>query len=244
MADMQIHFSVDDTFGCFQWLHKMGDSANGIFDSATFHLAKHIYESYGIPTSFYCMYTDGKNSLEDISAKWSEQFQECGEWMKFGFHGYDGNSNYGITSVERLEDDYGKTMDALGRITGGGKCFTDTLRLHYFAGNAAAVKFLRGKGITRLLCADDDRGSYALPGKAEKEMKREGFYHDKNTGMEYLPTDLRIENMEDVVSEFKKIERLHRKAIVVFTHECYLREMEIRKKLELFFQLCGNEKCG
>ncbi|MCI9142594.1 MAG: hypothetical protein HFH87_08230 [Lachnospiraceae bacterium] len=234
----QIHFSVDDTFGCFQWLHKNYKTVKGIFDSSTFGLAKKLYENYGVSTSFYCMYRNGENLLGDFVSEWQEQFQQCGEWMKFGFHCYDDRSNYSIVSPERIEKDYSNVMNALTRITGGGICFTDTLRLHFFAGNTVTVKYLKKRGINRLLCADDNRGSYNLSENEERELKQQGFYHDPNTGMAYLPTDFRIENINDMKAVNRKVYELPGDTIVLFTHERYLKEIEIRGKLEQFLKMC------
>ena len=219
-VNRQIHFSVDDTFGCFQWLHKNYKTVKGIFDSSTFGLAKKIYEYYGVSTSFYCMYENGEGgSLGDFISEWQEQFQQCGEWMKFGFHCYDGRSNYSTVPLERIEEDYSKVINALTRITGGGICFTDTLRLHFFAGNTTTVKYLRKRGINRLLCADDNRGSYNLSENAEMELKKQGFYQDPDTGMDYQLTDFRVENIDDMKAANRKIHELSGDTIVVFTHE-------------------------
>ena len=232
----QIHFSVDDTFGCFNWLNKNRISVNNIFDSSTFGFAKKIYEDYGICTSFYCMYTDGEISLHDVASKWEDQFQECKEWMKFGFHCYDGKSNYSAASVIEIENDYTKVMNALVKITGGKECFTDTIRLHYFAGSNDTVNFLKEAGINRLLCADDDRGSYNLSEDAEKELKLKGFWYNESIGMEYVITDFRLENIEDIDKEICKIKQSSRNNFAIFTHEKYLKEVDIRAKLETFLK--------
>lgn len=237
IMNKKIHFSVDDTFGCFFWLHKNRKSVKGIFDSSTFDFAKKIYENYGVSTSFYCMYSNEKKFLSDFILEWQEQFQDCKEWMKFGFHCYNEKSNYTTASMERIEGDYLKVIDALFKITGGGMCFTDTLRLHNFSGNTSTVKFLRKNAINRLLCADDNRGSYNLSKNAEMELKQKGFYYDENTGMEYVPTDFRIENMKNINAEIIKIKESHQDVIVVFTHERYLKNPEIRDKIEQFLKI-------
>ena len=231
----KIHFSVDDTFGCFNWLNKNDKSVQGIFDSFIFRFAKYIYENYGVGTSFYCMYTDGRNSLENVSSRWQEQYQMCHEWMKFGFHCYDGHSNYGMASAEKIEEDYNKVVGALERITGGGDCLTDTLRLHYFAGNDVTIGYLRKRGINRLLCADDDRRNYNLSEEAEEKLKRAGFYFDHDTSMEYISTNFRIENMDVAESKIREI-KLSQKKVIFFTHERYLKEVGIRNKIEMLIK--------
>lgn len=232
VVNKKIHFSVDDTFGCFKWLNRNSESVNEIFSSNTFCYAKFIYEIFGIGTTFYCMYTDGMESLDMIDSKWSEQFQKYSAWMKFGFHGYDDGSNYNMASMGRFADDYEKVKNALKNITGGGKCFADTLRLHCFGGNETIAAYLKKDGINNLLCADDDRGSYGLPKEAEACLKRTGTFLDVHTGMRYIATNLRLENINDIENEVQKIQRSFYNNVVIFTHERYLRDIEIRKRLE------------
>lgn len=230
----KIHFSVDDTFGCFAWLNQ--NKIKEIFISSTFEYAKYIYERYGINTSFYCMYTDGKTTLDDMKLDWQAQFQKCQRWMKFGFHCYDDKSNYRKASIDKIKRDYSQTMNALVKITGGSDCLTDTLRLHYFAGNDTTIQYLKENGIKRLLCADDDRHSYNLSEKAENELKITGLYYDEKTEIEYVLTDLRAENIKNVKEEIGKIKKLNRTNITIFTHEKFLRMNEIKSNLDFLFQ--------
>lgn len=236
MIRKNIHFSVDDTFGCFQWLYHNQNSVKDIFDSSTFCYARYLYENYGVRTTFYCIYTDGKASLSDIDSRWSNKFQECGDWMKFGFHCYDMNSDYSTATINEIERDYIKVYEALARITGGGKCFTDTLRLHLFSGNEAVVGFLKKHGIEKLLCADDDRKSYDLTEETVIELKEKGNYRNKNTGMEYIRTNFRVENMNCIKAEMLKDIISMDSDIVIFTHERYLKDQEIRNNLESVFR--------
>ena len=61
------------------------------------------------------------------------------------------------------------------------------------------------------------------------------MYSDEITGMEYVRTDFRVENMKNVTAKvFDDIDA--NKNIVIFTHEKYLKDQEIRNKLESFFE--------
>ena len=55
--------------------------------------------------------------------------------------------------------------------------------------------------------------------------------------MEYVPTDFRIENMKNINAEIIKIKESHQDVIVVFTHERYLKNPEIRDKIEQFLKI-------
>lgn len=232
----QIHFSVDDTLGCFIWLNRNRKTVKNIFDSTTFGFSKYMHEKYGVATSFYCMYTDGNNMLNDVSVEFSEQFQKNKEWMKFGFHCYDSMSDYSVVSYEKIKSDYEKVVHELKRITGGGQCLTDTIRLHFFAGNDTVINCLKNNGINQLLCADDDRGSYNLSIEQEKLLKKNGTLCDSHTHMNYLTTDVRLEKVNDIKAEINKINQQGRDCVIIFTHEKYLKELEIKNRLEIFLK--------
>ena len=226
----EIHFSVDDTFGCFKWLAKNKENVNSIFDSYIFQFAKDLYNQYGIKTSFYCMFTDGEFTLEEIPNKWKSEFIQNKEWIKFGFHAFNDSSRYNENDETRIEYEYNMCVNALKRICGK-ECLTNKIRLHYFAASEMTVHYLVKQGIKGLLCADDDRGSYDLLPAQEQIMRAEGRYYSEKTKCEYIPTRVRIEHISDIKQAAKGISCLPEKEIEVFTHEIYLKEESFRKKI-------------
>lgn len=232
--EKQIHFSVDDTFGCFKWLTKNRDNVKTIFDSYVFQFAKEIYNKYGIRTSFYCMYTDGEFSLTDVPEQWKKEFLENKDWMKFGFHAFDDQSRYCETDEARIASDYGASVSSLKRICGE-ECITNKIRLHYFSASDVAVRYLVKQGIKSLLCADDNRGSYDLSPTEEKIMRIEGRYFSEKRNCEYIPTDVRVENISDIEGVVEKISCLPGNQVEIFTHERFLRTESIRETIFSLF---------
>ena len=227
-----IHFSVDDTFGCFRYLSRISKEASSIWDSSTFSKAKAIHELYGLNVDFYCIYTDGKYTLDDFSDKFKEEFSENSKWMKFGFHAFDGESNYNDAFSVSFSEEYITTKRALERLVGK-ESMTDCIRLHFFSGNKDIVKVLKEKGITTLLCADDDRNSYGLSEESRKRLSYFGRYKDTETGMIFKPTHYRLEKIGRAPS-VQELEAIPGDKIEVFTHERYLRDEMIMKRLEWF----------
>lgn len=90
-----------------------------------------------------------------------------------------------------------------------------TLRLHYFYASQEMVDFLKTKGVTTLLAADDSqRISYSLSSKRNRQL----IAQDELSvdGMDYLRTDIRVER--DCVS-YQLFKHCFDKELVVFTHE-------------------------
>ena len=226
----EIHFSVDDTFGCFKWLTKNKENVNSIFDSYVLRFAKELYSQYGIKTSFYCMFTDGEFTLEEVSDQWKREFIQNKEWMKFGFHAFDDSSRYNENDETRIAYEYNLCINALNRICGK-ECLTNKIRLHYFSASRETVHFLVQQGIKGLLCADDDRGSYDLLPAQEYIMRAEGRYYSEKTQCEYIPTRVRIENISNIEQVAEEVSCLPEKKVEVFTHEIYLKDESFRKKI-------------
>ncbi len=235
MIDKKIHFSVDDTLGCLKWLTKNQESVNSIFDSYVFGFAKYLYEKYGIPTSFYCMYTDGDFALNEVPDIWKKEFRENSHWLKLGFHTYEGNVQYADAEETKIMHDFRVVTEELKRITGGEQNITNVLRLHYFAGNEATVKCLTEQGVLTFLCADDERGSYNLSEDEEKILKRDEFYHSDKYLCDYIPTNIRIENINDMDGEIQKVRCMNGNWITIFTHERYIGLASMRKTIEELF---------
>lgn len=234
-----VHFSIDDVFGCFNWLAKNENNVSSIFDSYVLSFAKQIHEMFGVNVSLYCMYTNGEKCLADIPDKWKNEFQENSEWLKMGFHAYKSDSCYSDTKIEDFECEYDKVLYELSRITGGKDSLTDAIRLHYFAGNDIVIKVLAQKGIRCLFCADDLRGSYNLTSDEEKMLREQKFYYNPVLNMRYVPTDIRIEHVTNIEDEIDKV-RNAENGIVIFTHEIQLAKENIKITIMKFLDAISN----
>lgn len=232
---MNIHFSVDDCIKAFVELTEGKNTIKSIFETDTFSMAKLIHEHYGLPVSFYCMWTDGTTSLDKCTANYRSEFIANSDWLKFGFHCDTYETNYNDAFAGEAYNDYQKVISEVNRITGG-YSITDKIRLHYFSGNKEVIRALtKDCGVKTLLSADDDRISYGLDASDNEILKSTGFFHDDETNCDFVRTDIRIENIKDVSDELKKIDG--RQEATIFTHEKYLSDDVYRERIMLLLKL-------
>lgn len=222
---MKIHFSIDDVIKSLKWLTM--NQADSVFDSYIFGFAKQIFDKYHIPTSFYCMYSDGVFSLDEVSNKWKREFEHNSDWLKFGFHCYEGGSNYAEADEDIVKKEYFSVINEIERFAG--KNVVDkNIRLHYFAGSFETMSFLARQGVRGFLCADDDRISYDLTEQENRNLKQRGWMLKE--GRKYIVTNIRIENVANIDDELMKLNVLDNSTVEIFTHEKYLSDNEFRKK--------------
>ena len=221
-----IHFSIDDVIGCFRYLKENQSKIGSIFYLRLFSFARFLHDTYGIKVNLYCMYTDGKFMLSEMPNKWRQEFRENSDWLKLGFHSFDGSSNYSAISKENFSLEYDYVLKELIRITGSENSIAKIIRLHLFAGNKSALSILSGKGIHGLLCADDDRGSYYLSQEIENSMKKTGTYYDSETELTFYPTHIRIENFTELSEDEQNLGK-----ISIFTHERYFNDDLMRNRI-------------
>lgn len=219
----EIHFSVDDTIEAFLQLPAKKEEGRSIFDVPIFAMAKQIHERFGVGVSFYCMYTNGTNTLKDVSDGWRDEFQENADWLKFGFHAYDKQTNYCDATKEQVLKAFDAIMEELKRITGGGNCITDIIRIHFYAGNSQVVSALVERGVRVFLCADDDRISYGLTEQQNETVLNKGYYISEAPRCIYTRTYLRAERLKNFEQVQEAIE-MHKDFpfLTIFTHEVWM----------------------
>lgn len=166
------------------------------------------------------MYTDGTFLLNQVPDCWRNQFLDNSQWLHFGFHCYSSSSDYTVCNKGLMKRDYDMFKCEIKRITGTESSITDTIRLHGFAANEKSIEALSELGIKRMLCADDNRRSYCLNDDEISIMKRKGLYYSDKYDMEFVPTDIRIENVKEVESEIIKYK--DNRQVTIFTHERFL----------------------
>lgn len=260
---MVMHFSVDDFIDAF--LDLRNEKYQSLFEQPTFALLKRIHESCGAVFSCYCFYESGNGNLAEVPEDYAEEFQENGEWLRFGFHAYNTNSNYGsqkftngdwITDGETAAKHYECVMKELIRITGGGKCIDRFPRIHYYAGTLEDCKAWQQAeyGILGLITAEDNRICYYHDEAQWTKLIQKGVYQDEQQGIGFWRTCIRLENMKDAAMLEDALNRLNvsncveQQAYVeesdstqamanylVFTHEKFLKEQRIAD----YFIRCG-----
>lgn len=220
---MYIHFSVDDVFGCFNWLRKT--NAKSIYESFVFETLKRIHDKYGIEITLYCMFGNGINTLADIPNIWKKELYLEKDWLHFGFHCFEPESDYTNSDYDTIFSQYNMFKKEIIRITGT-DFLSDTIRIHYFSGNVETTKALKKQGITTLLCADDNRINYGLSEEKNRLIMNERQLTDCDTGMIFIHTDFRVERLDTVDVHYIE-EKMKSKQLVFFTHEVFLRDEKI-----------------
>ena len=118
--------------------------------------------------------------------------------------------------------------------------WSDISRIHYFAGNRNTVKAVKDAGCRILLTADDDRGSYDLTWNEEISARNKIYFRPTDT-MGFLATDMRLENIE--VYDIRKYAEEYTKGhIVIFTHEKYIGDEEIKIKISRILDIFQQRK--
>lgn len=234
-----MHVSLDDFIIAFEDITKNESKYKSIFDNDTFSYLKDLHDKYGAVISCYSYYEndDASFNLSKCTNKFAKEFEENSDWLKFGFHTYNGSKNYEKTSSDEAKSDYNKVISELLRITGSESCIDKVVRLQNFAGNEESIEAMINteNGIEGVLGADDKRRSYYLNNEDNSYLYTYDYYEVNN--FEFFRTDLRMELINDIDKELEKVkndsEYENKKDIlIVFTHEWQLVNEEIKEKLE------------
>lgn len=235
-----MHVSLDDFILAFEDITKNEGKYKSIFDNDTFSYLKDLHDKYGAVISCYSYYEndDASFNLSKCTNKFAKEFEENSDWLKFGFHTYNGSKNYEKTNSDEAKSDYDKVIGELLRITGNDKCIDRVVRLQNFAGNEESVQAMENTydGIEGVLGADDKRRSYDLNDEDNSYLYRYDYYIDDN-GLDFFRTDLRMELIDDIDKELGKVKngseyKNKNDILIVFTHEWQLPNDEIKEKLE------------
>lgn len=233
------HISLDDFIAAFEDITKNSDIYTSIFENDTFAYLKNLHDNYGTVISCYTYYEsdDKKFNLSKCTDKFAKEFEENSDWLKFGFHTYNGGKNYEKTSSNEAKNDYDKVLTQLLRITGSDKSIDRVIRLQNFAGNEESIQAMANtnNGIEGVLGADDKRRSYYLDDKENSYLYTHDFY--EINGLDFFRTDLRMElidNIDETLEDFYTNTEFEDKneILIAFTHEWKLGEEGIKEKLE------------
>lgn len=241
-----IHMSFDDVINSFDDITK--NDYDSIFQNDFFGFLEELHEKYGAVFSLYVFYEneDQTFNLSDMSDKYVKEFKENSQWLKFGFHSLNSQKNYKKVKKEEAKNDYNVVINELIRITGSKDSIDRVPRLHNFAASKGSVEgFKEGDlGITGLLGPDDKRLAYDLNKEQTSYLYLYDFY--ENDEINYYKTDMRLENIEDIKSDFDKhmseIGDKDEDILVIFTHEYLLKDNEnIKTKIEDIFNLASEK---
>lgn len=242
---MVMHFSIDDVINILLELKEK--NYQSLFESPAFAMLRRVHEKCGAVFSCYCFFESAGGNLGEVPDRYVKEFQENADWLRFGFHGCNADTNYGSLKFAggiRINDGatamqhYNSVIRELARITGGGRCIDRFPRIHYYAGTVEDCRAWQNaeSGILGLLSAEDDRVCYYHDKEQWSELINKGFCHDKQLELDFFRTCIRLENMKDLnmlqeaLNQSGKFDNY-----LIFTHERFLTE----KRIEEYFLSCG-----
>lgn len=241
---MWIHFSVDDFMTPFEDLTRNSERYSTPWEQPIFHFFKELHEKYGAVFSCYCFSKNKTIGLNEVMEQYAAEFQKSSGWLRFGFHGANSGTAYGITKFKtkylrngylEAKEDYEEVIKELVRITGGNRAIDRLPRIHYYAGSVEACrgfKEVEQYEVRGLLSAEDGRISYYLSEEQAKELQCKDEWLEPNLKLRLVRTKLRLENTEQPeadLTEFVDVKKYNE--LIVFTHDCYLHEEQMQKKL-------------
>ncbi len=231
IADGQIHFSIDDVIDIFLDLAKNQHQYDSIFDNSTLDFLRTCHMDYGAKFVLYCFYESDDFNLSMVPDKYRSEFLENSDWLNFGFH-YINSEKPNEESAKHILSDYQKLTNELIRVTGS---TNKILRLSYFMGNYDVINSLKKQGVKGFLTADDERLSYYLNEEESEFINNNDIYIDKDNGIKFISTDIRLEKVKDkkLYSELIDIclNEQQNQIIAVFTHE-YALDENMQKKIK------------
>ena len=245
-----IHVSVDDTFAMLWDLTENQDQYSSIFDQPSFSYLKELHEKYGAVYSLYCYYqqimADGVvHTLAEVTGEYCKEFEMNSDWLRLSFHAMDDTAYQNQQPEEEIVC-YEKTLQELRRIAGSDAVDTGFIRLDRYAGSRDLTRALAElpDGPQGLFCAENsNRRSYGLTAEEEKVLYQDDWYVDAD-GMQYTPTDVRIENIGCPLDFYTAQHRIAGQRIqILFTHEWILQDASVQKYLEWFLAY-GNSTGG
>lgn len=223
-----IHISFDDVYACLKDITDHADTYESIFENDFFAWLRKMNEAYGAVFTLYTFNYDNHAPDYDVSNlpdKFGAELSASAGWLKFAFHAKDNLKKYDEDDIEGIKADYEKFVRAIMRASGRCvECIDRVNRLGFFAGSKANVEALMQCefGLLGLLTADnsEERISYYFDAELTKELNQVGEYRDKENGLLFLRSQLRLESVTDMKVQFARIQSYTTpKVIELFTHE-------------------------
>ena len=223
-----IHFSIDDVTICLENLTRDSNQYFSPFQEPFFATLQKMHNRTGAKFTLYIFEQYGDFNISKIPEKYSDEFKNNNNWLRFGFHAPFPKST--TDSVVFMQS-YLRTDSCIKSKLGGNK--TSTLRLDYFRATKKEIEALRKQGITTLLAADDNRLSYSVTPKQNAQLlSSEKFNYNTIGGVVLKHTDARIEMTSPLTV---LVQNANDEELVIFTHECCFYENTKEINMYLFF---------
>lgn len=216
---MNVHLSIDDVILSLKAATE--DMPDSITDVPFYKCLHDLYNSYGAVFTLYAF--EGYGGCFHISQIPSKYWMELEnlDFLRFGYHGSFRELDY--TSFTNAFDRFCSVVPQ--------RLMTDRLRLHRYSADRDKVLFLHSRGVTELLCRDDEskaqmsEPSYDLD---DMEMTRLSQSPLTKNGMTYRKTCIKLDlhDHETLKEELKKYigQGNGQDTLVLFIHERFLLE--------------------
>lgn len=214
---MNVHLSIDDVILSLKAAAE--DKPDSITDVPFYRCLRGFYDSYGAVFTLYAF--EGYGGVFHISHIPSKYWMELEDlnFLRFGYHGSSRELDY--TSFTNAFDRFCSAIPQ--------GMTTDRLRLHRYKAERDKVLFLRGRGVTELLCRDDESKtqisdpSYDLN---DMEMSALAVSPLTKNGMTYRKTCMKLDlyDREKLNRELQRYlgQSQEQDTIVLFIHERFL----------------------
>lgn len=240
----KIHFSIDDFGTALADITVNENNYNSIFENKTFAMFKELHENYGYVFSCYC-YTNGTThnqiDISTVTTKFKKEFEKCSDWLKFGFHGKDNDTQFtGAVGLGTFTNLVTKCHNAIKNFAGE-KSLTTVIRTQNYLCSADKIKKLRSDfGLNGLMTPDGSgRGGYDLTVDEITELDNNNIMY---RNMYYFKTNIRLEE-EDEETLPEKLELYKDNFILgIFTHEYRLTDSTYVTKMRNMLNALGEYK--
>lgn len=229
----ECHISIDDVSISMKDLTENEQRYSSIFDQDLFAWLRCLHNKTGAKFTLYVYEDDNEYSINEFPQKYKEEFEKNSSWLKIGYHAKNPSiSKDSIANYEMFVSSFNNVDNNLSNKVGIAKA--KIIRLHYFFATTEEVAFLKRRGVTYLLSADDNRISYSLSKSRNDSLCKYGELITPWGG--YIKTDYRLEKSNVFTKLFR---HANDDKLVVFTHEWALRKKSVRYKMVLLCYFLG-----
>ncbi|BCJ92961.1 hypothetical protein acsn021_05300 [Anaerocolumna cellulosilytica] len=222
----KVHFSIDDIIMSLRWLEHNRPSS--IFDMELYGKLLEWNRKYGLKVSCYAFGNNGSDfQIESIPKLYINEIINNKDWLRFAYHGVYGNQYQNDSVLFRRE------LENFHNIFGQ-ENLAHIVRLHCWQCSSQEIEYLKGSGVTTLLCPDRGTELFYDLSISECNAVRRNLKVKKGN-LSYLKTNVRYDDMQDIscLKEFESSD-----TVVLFGHEGLFRDkvVFVEETLKYFYE--------
>lgn len=216
----QFIFTVDDNI---RFLYELTEGEyKSIFEHPYMATYKRLHEKYSLKVQLNLFYKYGDFTLEHMSERFRDEWQENSDWLKLSFHSKESNYRpYEFSGYDEVFTDCALVNREIVRFAGE-KSLAKTTTVHYCRTTDEGIRALSDNGVLGLLglfgTDSEKRTSYGIDEENAAKLRHGGIHTEKN--MTFSAIDLIINNfVHDELCDL--LSRLSHNVIKVMVHEPY-----------------------